>query len=515
MAYPVTLQGTNQNFFEQGVVSNRLVLRTGAFVTLFLEFFNLIRVLFFSGAGLGTLNNQIYFGFYLFYFLSCGLFLLFEFCFHFSVKAYYRIHMIAGSVFLFWHTFFNIYDIIRSNAVGNFTITTALMIFSALLMIRPWFALVNLTLSYLLFVVFLHFMFGSGEIINFSITFLLCVIIYLVRYKHWHIEMIQAQSLNALQQELLDTKQEFKLSAEQHELILEKEHYVTFEWNIQKDWIRFSKEWNDLFGQPCDIPQFSEYIRSLNGISQEQKSILIDCLKNVQEGAHFQKYELFLPLKTGGNNWFDLRVVTQSNKDGIPVFGIGMLSNITEQKEKISQLEQEIQMDQFTEVLNKTAIEQYGQRKLKYLQEDEMLAALILDIDDFKNVNDHFGHPAGDAVLKNVAAMMRQKAPMGARLGRIGGDEFIVLFATKNLSDFLRYGEELLVELCNAEWKGICVGISGSIGISAVGSGSHCYATLYGEADHALYCAKRIGKNRMCVYEKPLTQKYQTETVLK
>ena len=104
---------------------------------------------------------------------------------------------------------------------------------------------------------------------------------------------------------------------------------------------------------------------------------------------------------------------------------------------------------------------------------------------------------------------------MGARLGRIGGDEFIVLFATKNLSDFLRYGEELLVELCNAEWKGICVGISGSIGISAVGSGSHCYATLYGEADHALYCAKRIGKNRMCVYEKPLTQKYQTETVLK
>lgn len=105
MTYPVTLQGTNQNFFEQAVVSNRLVLRTGAFVTLFLEFFNLIRVLFFSGAGLGTLNNQIYFGFYLFYFLSCGLFLLFEFCFHFSVKAYYRIHMIAGSVFLFWHTF--------------------------------------------------------------------------------------------------------------------------------------------------------------------------------------------------------------------------------------------------------------------------------------------------------------------------------------------------------------------------------------------------------------------------
>lgn len=175
-----------------------------------------------------------------------------------------------------------------------------------------------------------------------------------------------------------------------------------------------------------------------------------------------------------------------------------MLANITDQKQKISQLEKEIHMDLFTGVLNKAAIESYGHRKLKELPEGKILAILILDMDDFKRINDRFGHPMGDYVLKEVAKIMRQKAPVGARAGRIGGDEFIVLFLTDSLEEFCVYARTLVDMVSQIEWNGTCIGASCSIGLSAADSREWDYAKLYEAADKALYQAKREGKHRFC-----------------
>ena len=70
---------------------------------------------------------------------------------------------------------------------------------------------------------------------------------------------------------------------------------------------------------------------------------------------------------------------------------------------RINQLEREAKMDLFTGLLNKSAVEYYGARKIKELKAGELLGILILDMDDFKKVNDIYGHPVGDYVLKEVA----------------------------------------------------------------------------------------------------------------
>ena len=146
--------------------------------------------------------------------------------------------------------------------------------------------------------------------------------------------------------------------------------------------------------------------------------------------------------------------------------------------------------------MNKAAIEHYGERTLAKLQKGEILAALILDMDDFKDINDRFRHPAGDYVLKEVADIIQRKAPVGAKVGRIGGDEFMVLLLTDSLTPLRDYAGELIQEVSRIRWKGKDVGVSCSIGISAEDSSQRTYPELYKAADDALYQAKRRGKNQ-------------------
>lgn len=185
------------------------------------------------------------------------------------------------------------------------------------------------------------------------------------------------------------------------------------------------------------------------------------------------------------------------NENGKPSHGIGILSDITEQKETILQLEREIQMDLFTGLLNKTAIEHYGTKKLQNLQKGKILAMLILDMDNFKSINDSFGHPVGDYVLKKVADIMHQKAPVKARVGHIGGDEFAVLLLTDDLSVIKKFAIELIEDISNIRYNGTDVGVSCTIGISAADSDKWTFPMLYKAADDALYKAKSKGKNQI------------------
>ncbi|MGI5959139.1 MAG: diguanylate cyclase domain-containing protein [Massiliimalia sp.] len=362
---------------------------------------------------------------------------------------------------------------------------------------KPVYALMNLGVCYIIFVVFLSTQFGLKEVIHFSLMVLLCGIVSWARYNHICVEISQAKMLEDVQQELTNTQRDFRLTIEQYELIREKGSYVTFEWDIEDDWIRLSKEWEDYFDQPRDISNFSQYIKSLKLLPWDQKELLISCMEDVKKGVAYQEHELLLPLKSGDTGWFELRVITQKNDQDEPVFGIGMLSDITERKEKINQLEKEIQMDLFTGLLNKAAIERYGARKLAELQKDEFLAILIIDLDDFKNINDGYGHPVGDYVLKQVAGIMRAKAPVGARVGRIGGDEFMALLVTKDLSVFQEYAHQLIREVPKIRWNEQDIGVWCSMGLAAADSSQWTYFQLYQKADDALYEAKRLGKNRL------------------
>lgn len=155
--------------------------------------------------------------------------------------------------------------------------------------------------------------------------------------------------------------------------------------------------------------------------------------------------------------------------------------------------------DAGTGLLNKKAATEYAVEKLR-LAKDGICWLLIIDIDDFKNVNDSFGHLFGDQVIYKVADTLRSHASLRGIVGRFGGDEFFVLLdKVKDREDLKTLLKSVTKELAVAYDPKLKVTLS--IGVSQYPKDGRDFSELFGKADKALYIAKEKGKNRHIIYE--------------
>ena len=149
--------------------------------------------------------------------------------------------------------------------------------------------------------------------------------------------------------------------------------------------------------------------------------------------------------------------------------------------------------DGLTELPNQRAFhDEFSQVVASAMRYQDPFALALLDIDDFKLINDRQGHQQGDAILKRVARVLREARP-GDRPYRIGGDEFALLLAHTDADGARTVARRLSRELADA-------GIELSIGVSALRQGLQA-DTLRAEADAALYEAKRQGGNRAAYFD--------------
>ena len=128
--------------------------------------------------------------------------------------------------------------------------------------------------------------------------------------------------------------------------------------------------------------------------------------------------------------------------------------------------------------------------------EHASLGMLVADVDHFKRVNDEHGHPAGDAVLRDIAYAMRKALRAFDLVYRIGGEEFVVLLPGADLERTIEVGERLRVAVAESRHGDIAVTMS--LGAAAARGRSVRFADLYAAADAALYAAKKSGRDRVC-----------------
>lgn len=121
-------------------------------------------------------------------------------------------------------------------------------------------------------------------------------------------------------------------------------------------------------------------------------------------------------------------------------------------------------------------------------------------MDDFKSVNDNYGHAVGDKVLKNLSDLFKNHFRQTDIVGRIGGDEFIILIEDEHIAEpriqsLLKKVNELKIEELQDFKLSICVGMA------FAPSNGTTFMELYRHADHALYQTKRTGKNNYKIYK--------------
>ena len=129
------------------------------------------------------------------------------------------------------------------------------------------------------------------------------------------------------------------------------------------------------------------------------------------------------------------------------------------------------------------------------------LACLMMDIDHFKEINDTFGHAAGDAVLRQLAAILRSAARTEDLVFRYGGEEFTAILANATPKIAAQVAERIRLQVENAEfvWHGQRISVTLSIGVALAENKTQNEQTLIQEADKALYQAKKSGRNRVSV----------------
>ena len=149
--------------------------------------------------------------------------------------------------------------------------------------------------------------------------------------------------------------------------------------------------------------------------------------------------------------------------------------------------------DALTGVLNRSAV---IERTIKALRADSAVM-IILDIDEFKRVNDDFGHPTGDAVILGIVECLRRIVGEKGFIGRVGGEEFTVLLPGHDPASAALLAEKMRDAIGShvfAPPVDRC--ITASFGVSANAAGTD-FDAAYGLADAALYRAKRSGRNRV------------------
>lgn len=155
------------------------------------------------------------------------------------------------------------------------------------------------------------------------------------------------------------------------------------------------------------------------------------------------------------------------------------------------------EIDPLTSVFNKETTQKLIEQKLN---NKEHCCFLILDVDAFKSVNDNYGHAIGDKVLENLGLLFKNHFRQSDIVGRIGGDEFIILIQDENIAEsriqsLLQKVNELKIE----ELKDFKLSIS--IGIAFAPKDGTTFMELYRHADQALYQTKRTGKNNYKIYK--------------
>lgn len=187
-----------------------------------------------------------------------------------------------------------------------------------------------------------------------------------------------------------------------------------------------------------------------------------------------------------------------TDEDGVIAEMLTILRDISEQKRLQRELEQLARTDSLTGLANRVVFRERLDLAVSHRRRDgQMFALMMLDVDYLKQINDTHGHPAGDAVLKEVASRFQEKLREYDLLARFGGDEFALLLASVPSEAEASEMAERLVS-CLAEpvrHEGLEIRTTASIGIAIPGDDRELDQVLQ-MADRALYRAKHRGRNR-------------------
>jgi len=183
-------------------------------------------------------------------------------------------------------------------------------------------------------------------------------------------------------------------------------------------------------------------------------------------------------------------------------------------EEQFSQTQRQLEIlamhDGLTSVYNRRAIEEYAEAEFnRTSRRENALSVIMLDIDHFKNINDQYGHKAGDHALRQVAQTLTEDLRKYDRVGRWGGEEFILILPDIHPDEAVAVAERIRAQIAELQIYLEDVepfSLQASLGVASNDVHFPSLSKLIDAADQALYMAKQEGRNRVCRFKGSETQ---------
>ena len=289
------------------------------------------------------------------------------------------------------------------------------------------------------------------------------------------------------------------LEEQKYLIISDISEELPYEYDIEEDIITFAEKFNHIFEGQSIIQNPARNMVKDGLVSNDTKEAIEELFYLAGAGTEYHSTEFKLNTKNGGYQWYFSTFSTIYDEDGHPLRVVGLLRNIHVQKVEQQKLLTKAETDLMTGLLNKATTESKIKSHLRELNGNNYNVLMLVDIDDFKNINDTFGHLKGDEVIIDIANALMDITSEYDLAGRLGGDEFCVFFS--NLLDTQVACEKatLVADRLRALYPGdkdSCK-VTLSIGIASTNE-QIPYNILLENADTALYQAKLNGKN--CYY---------------
>lgn len=183
-----------------------------------------------------------------------------------------------------------------------------------------------------------------------------------------------------------------------------------------------------------------------------------------------------------------------------------VLHDVTEKEELLKELHKQAMYDYLTDVYNRRAFFKKAEERIIATQNQNDRVVMLLDIDNFKEINDRYGHPCGDTILKRLCEEIRNNRQIlipDTVFGRYGGEEFAFLFTSLSHEQAIAFADSFRKRISEMQisWQNHLIHLTISVGVSYAETGEQqTLEELLLQSDIALYQAKQAGKNKVCLY---------------
>jgi len=305
-------------------------------------------------------------------------------------------------------------------------------------------------------------------------------------------------------------KEEVEISEERFRLIIEKTDNIVYEWDIKKDSVVFSSPWKRKLGHPLIEEHFLEDMGSRNIVHKddvEKQTSLFNQIK-IGEISYGEAIIRLYNKLTKEFVWMKTCSMSIRDSQGIPIQVVGIAIDIDEQIIETLELKKQAEHDSLTGLYNRGTVETLIANAIAKGGSKKFHAFILIDIDDFKEINDSMGHMVGDQVLKEVSKKIKYAFRSDDIMGRLGGDEFVLFIKNIPSKEFLSKKMERICK--EVESPLFIVGknmrVTFSMGIALYNQDGDTYNELYRKADCALYSVKRNSKNNFNYYSSEMDE---------